>query len=184
MTYITTIEAVSEQELVNFDQFVKAGQQLRSMQNNLGFMIGDWVLYGREHFPEQMELALEQSEIEPRTAKKCAVIAKQFPKAVRSQKLAFDHHQAVASLSKPDALQILHQAERKDWKLSEVKEAVTKHRYETGQIFDDEDVDYYLMEQIVRCWNRATVEARQSFWALAENANFQTIDEDDVEKYA
>lgn len=163
-----------------FDQWVETGRQLASMKRDLGFMIGDWVNHGREHFAEQIELALEAAGMDARFALKAAHVAKTFPRHVRAESLSFDHHRVVMKLPRPEQLNLLKQANERKWKTQELKDAAVQRRYEIGQDFEDEDLDSYLEVQMIRAWNRATPAARESFVERTAVVNFGIIDEDKI----
>lgn len=164
----------------SFDDWVNTGRQLATMKKRLGFMIGDWVNHGRQHFPEQIEMALEAAGIDQRFALKASNVAKAFPAHVRADDLSFDHHRAVLKLPQPERVEILSKASKEHWDTGAIKEAVTQWRYDHGELFDDEDVDTHLCSLIVRAWNRGTKEARSLFMDLAAIANLGVIDEDEA----
>ena len=162
------------------EEWLSAGQQIAKMGKQLGFLVGDWVNAGRARFPEQLDLALGEVGIDPRFARKAAHVAAEFPRGQRDNALSFDHHAPLAALPKPVRMKILKQAHAKRWTPSQVRDAVTRRRYETGALFDDEDIDSAMMTIIVRAWNRATPNARALFRELAENVAVGVIDEDDA----
>ncbi len=179
MNAITTVKAAEiVLEGASFDDWLSAGRDLARMKNRLGFMIGDWVNHGKEHFPEQLALALEQADIDPKLASSAATIAQAFPDSLRAKGLAFDHYKAVHKLPRDKAIEILSNAERDHLTLRQVRDAVTTERYESGDMFGDDDRDYYLQVQIIRAWNRGTPKAREMFLELATAANLAAIDED------
>jgi len=163
-----------------FDLWLETGRQLSSMHKHLGFMVGDWVNHGREKFPDQIELALEQAGIDHRFADRASQVAKLFPAPTRAKGLAYEHHKAVARLPKDEALTLLAKADQQHWQIRQLRDAVTQHRYESGDLFEDEDRDYYLAREMIRAWNRGTPEARKAFAELVAVSNFGTIDEDEV----
>lgn len=164
----------------SFDDWLNTGRQLARMHRHLGFMVGDWVNHGREHFPEQITLALELADIDERYAVKASHVSRMFPPASRAHSLSFDHHRAVIKLPPPERLEVLAQADKQHWKIADIREEVVKRRYEAGSLFDDEDIHSNLCSQVVRAWNRATTEARELFMTLATAADLGVIDEDEV----
>lgn len=160
------------------DQWLAAGRQLAKMKDHLGFMIGDWVNHGREHFPEQLDLLIEEAGFEPSFSMKAARIAEKFPVHVRNSQLSFDHHKAVHMLPPPERLELLQKASVEHWDLKHMREAVVQQRYDNGSLFEDDDLDAHLMTIIVRDWNRATPRARAEFMELAVLAGTGIIDED------
>jgi hypothetical protein len=162
------------------DQWLATGRELARMKDHLGFMIGDWVNHGRKHFPEQLDLLIEQAGFDPRASLKAARVAEKFPAHVRNKRLSFDHHRVVHMLPAPDQLDLLQKAGREHWDVKALREAVVQKRYESGDLFDDEDVDATLLTIIIRDWNRATPQARKDFLELAALAGAGIIDEDQV----
>jgi hypothetical protein len=180
---ILTLEATREISIpatASLDQWIEAGRHLAKMKKRLGFMIGDWVNHGREHFPDQMELALDSADIDPKFALKAANVARMFPVHCRADDLSFDHHRALVKLPADERLGLLQEARKGHWDVGEVKEAVTQWRYEHGQLFDDEDIDTHLCTLIVKAWNRGTPDARKLFMELATIAKTGVIDEDEA----
>lgn len=177
---VGSAQAMSIPATATIDQWIDAGRQLATMKKRLGFMIGDWVNHGRQHFPDQIEMALERAEIDPKFAQKAANVARMFPAHCRAESLSFDHHRALVKLPAPERIEILHKADNGHWGVGDVREAVTQWRYENGQLFDDEDVETHLCTLIVKAWNRATPDARKLFMALAETVGTGVIDEDEA----
>jgi hypothetical protein len=163
-----------------FDQWLETGRNLASIGKCFGFMVGDWVNHGREHFPQQIELALDAAGIDHKFAHKAANVAKMFPAPCRAGDLSFDHHRALVKLPGPERIELLQKAHQQHWEVGELKEAVTQWRYENGELFDDEDVETHLCTLIVKAWNRATPGARKLFMPLAEIAGTGVIDEDEA----
>ena len=76
---------------------------------------------------------------------------------------------------------MLKQAVDEHWNERTAHHHVVEHKVETGKLFDDGDEVSRIATEIVRCWNRATPDAREYFYALAEMAastGFGAIDED------
>lgn len=162
------------------DQWIETGRQLSTMKRRLGFMIGDWVNHGREHFPAQIEMALETAGIDQKFAQKAANVSRLFPSHCRADGLSFDHHRALVKLPAPERIELLQKAHQQHWEVGELRSAVTQWRYDHGELFDDEDVDSHLCTLIVQAWNRASKQAREDFMARATLAKFGIIDEDEV----
>jgi hypothetical protein len=175
MTALSIIPAQTD-----FEAWLATGRNLSAMHRHLGFMVGDWLNHGREHFPGQIELAIEQAGIDRKFADRAADTAKLFPEHVRSKELHFDHHRAVAKLPRADALPLLSKAELNHWTLRQIRDEVITIRHTQGDIFEDEDRDYYLEREMIRAWNRGTVEARKSFAERVATSHLQTIDEDEA----
>lgn len=179
MNALATIEHPIPAEQANW---LQRGVAIAQRKRDLEWDMADWINEGTEAGYVQVgfEFLSDQLGVAPKRLKDALKAAKTFPPAIRDAKLSVEHHVAVASLPKDEALPLLKRASTDHMPVNELREHVTKRRYETGQRFDDEDMDSTLCTHIVRAWNRATPEARRSFMELAETVKFQIIDEDEV----
>lgn len=182
MNALTPLEpvALTIPDQATYQDWLATGQQLSTMHRHLGFMVGDWLNHGREHFPEQIDLALEQAGIDARFADRASQVARLFPDHLRAKGLAYEHHKAVARLPQDEALKLLSQAEQHKWQLRQLRDEVVTIRFQQGDIFEDEDRDYYLEREMIRAWNRGTPDARRSFAERVASSHLQTIDEDEA----
>ncbi len=156
-----------------FDKWLDEGRGLGKAKQHLGFMIGDWVHRGREQFPDQIEMALEQTGLDRRFIRKAERVALAFPPHMRSTKLSFEDHQEVLSLPEQERLPLLQKAESAGWRNRQIKDAAIQKRYEIGDDFRDEDRDWYLYLEWKRCFNRLTDGAKklavEAMQAMTEN---------------
>ena len=163
--------------------WIGRGRDLAARRRDVDWAIADWMTEGKDAgylTQSGFDFLSENLGLAPKRLKDALKAAATFPPALRDTALSVEHHAAVASLPKEEALPLLKRASTEHLPVNELREAVNQYRYRTGQRFDDEDMDSTLCTHIVRAWNRATPEARRSFMELAETVNFQIIDEDEV----
>jgi hypothetical protein len=180
MNAITIIEAKPPATL---DQWVAKGRALVEQRRDIDWRLADWMAEGKNagHLSQaKFDFLSENLGLAPKRLKDALKAATVFPPALRDSTLSVEHHAAVASLPKDEALPLLKRAAKEHLSVNECREVVTQHRYQTGQRFDDEDTDSTLCTLIVRAWNRATPEARASFMELARPAKLGIIDEDEA----
>ncbi|MBH0112728.1 hypothetical protein I5E68_07155 [Novosphingobium sp. YJ-S2-02] len=180
MNAITTIEAAP---LAPLDDWVAKGRSLVAQRLDVDWKIADWMAEGKDagHLSQaKFDFLSDNLGLAPRRLKDALKAALHFPPALRDASLSVEHHAAVASLPKDEALPLLKRASSEHLQVQDLREAVTQRRYETGALFDDEDTDTTLCTLVVRAWNRATPDARESFMQLARTVNFGIIDEDEV----
>lgn len=182
MNAITVIEAAPPP--ATLDAWVAKGRDLVSQRLDVDWKIADWMAEGKDagHLSQaKFDFLSENLGLAPKRLKDALKAATVFPPALRDSTLSVEHHAAVASLPKDEALPLLKRAAREHLSVNECREVVTQHRYNTGQRFDDEDTDSTLCTHIVRAWNRATPEARADFADLVKAVRFEgIIDEDEV----
>ena len=179
MNAITVIEAAPPSQ----EAWIERGKTLVSQRLTVDWAIGDWMVEGKQagHLSQtKFDFLSENLGLAPKRLKDALKAATTFPPALRDASLSVEHHAAVANLPRDEALPLLKRAHDEHLPINELREAVTQHRYSTGTLFNDEDVDSTLCTLIVRAWNRASVNARELFMELAECAEYGIIDEDQV----
>lgn len=102
-----------------FDDWLDEGRVIASTKTSLDWAIADWVSYGQQVFPEQVEMALGSAVGDlvgdRRAIEKMAKTALAFPPSTRSAKLSFEHHAQIADMPREQALPFLVEAERQHW---------------------------------------------------------------------
>lgn len=165
------------------DQWLDKGRDLFTQRRDVDWQIAGWMVEGKQagHLCQaKFDFLSEQLGVAPKRLKDALKAAEAFPPALRDINLSVEHHAAIASLPREEALPLLRRASADHLPVNALREFVTQRRYETGQNYHDEDTDSTLATLIVRAWNRATPAARESFMELAEGARLGVIDEDEV----
>lgn len=85
---------------LTYEQLEAVGGLLGRMHQSLRFAIGDWLLLMENRFPEQFSQAVEVLQISPEGMQEYLRVSLKVPRSIRSEKLSWSHHRAVASLSK------------------------------------------------------------------------------------
>lgn len=168
-------------DAATLEEWLDAGKQLARWKKRIGFMVGDWAIHGRKHFPEQLELAIGQADLGLEYVRKSERIAEKFPPHLRNARLSFDHHDVAGGLNDAtEQLDFLRKAEINQWSVKELRAEVVLHDHELGRRYTDTDIDNSHYTCLVRDWNRATRTAREDFLAVANLVGFGIIDEDKV----
>lgn len=164
------------------DEWLSRGLAIADRKVALEWDMADWIVEGQEagYIQGGFDFLGQQLGIAPPRLKAACKAAKQFPPALRDSSVSVEHHAALASLPRDEALPLLQRAAREHLTVNDCREVVTQRRYETGQNFEDDDKDSTLCTLIVRAWNRGTPEARRSFMDLAKAAKGGIIDEDEA----
>lgn len=178
-----TIDALPVEQMT-FDDWVTSARSLFADQRQAEWRVAEWLRIGIETFPDepQMTLFLDQIGVDRKRAISDAKVAKLIPPSWRSDRVSFDVCKQIAKIEDEGArLRMLKQAVDEHWNEKEAHHHVVEHKVESGQLFPDGDDISRLATEIVRCWNRASPDARRYFFALAEIAaakDFVPIDED------
>jgi len=62
-----------------YPHWLSVGRSLASQKRNIDWLIGDWIAFGRTHFPEQIELAIADLADDPNRIKRIERTTATFP---------------------------------------------------------------------------------------------------------
>lgn len=184
MNAITIIQAVTAP--ATREQWLDGLKGLLEERRDVDWRIGDALIAGKTagHLKQTgFDFLSEELGLNRKRVNDAIKAAEVFPPALRVPALSLEHHAAVASLPRDEALPLLKRASIEHLSVNECREVVTQHRYNTGQRFDDEDTDSTLCTHIVRAWNRGTPDARELAFTLLKSAaaqGFTIVDEDEA----
>lgn len=153
-------------------------------KRNVEWEIADTLEAGRAQFGDdpQMQLFLDAIGYDQKRAIADAKVAKLIPAAWRTDKISFEVCKHIAKVEDPELRRrMIKQAEAEHWNERAAHHAVVEHKVASGTLFGDDDPVARLSTEIVRCWNRATPDAREYFYQLAEMSaasGFGIIDQD------
>lgn len=187
MNAITIIEAGAIAATPQ-EEWLNRGRDIAHRKVALEWDMAEWIAEGvRDGHAKQLGFdfaALGQElGIAPPRLKAACKAANAFPPSQRAAGVSVEHHAVAASLPKDEALPLLQRAAREHLPVNALREHVTQRRYATGENFPDDDTDSTLCTLIVRAWNRATPEARESafeHFKLAASHGFAIVDEDEA----
>jgi len=160
-----------------FLEWLDKGREIVRKRKELEWDLADWVLEGREHFPEQLDLALADVSDDPRNLKRIEKTARAFPPSQRCASLSFEHHAHVADLPTQDALPLLREAERERLPAKKLRIKAMLRKVETGQILPrEDDAEDDALMALVRAWNRAPVSVREEFAEMMADSAMGVIE--------
>lgn len=166
---------------LHYPGWLEVGRGLAASKRNMDWLIGDWVGFGREHFPEQIALdlpMLAEAAGDHASLKRIEKTVAAFPSHMRDASLSFEHHANVADLPGEDRLDLLRKAHAEKLSAKQIKVEATMRRISNGQqaMWKDEDIDYTELMSIVRAWNSARPHIREQFLDLAAPAKTGIIE--------
>lgn len=95
-----------------FVDWVEVGARLKRAEARVMFLLGDWIRFGEQHYPDRYEQAIAATHYAYSTIQKAATVAKAIPPAARRESLPFAYHAEVAALPPPERDALLDRAER------------------------------------------------------------------------
>lgn len=173
----TAALALALPENMTFDSWLTEGRTLAATKRHMDFLIGDWINFGRQHFPEQIQESLPGLFDDMKLAKRAEKTAAAFPPHLRDASLTFEHHAHVADLPMQEALPLLKQAHDQNLPARKLRVQAMLRKVETGQVLpreDDPEDDELLA--CVRAWNRARTSVREDFAEMVAESGFGIIE--------
>ncbi len=114
---------LSMTQTLTFEEWRDMAPTLGQLVTGVGFVIGDWLVYGETHFSEKGPItrrvstliydeAVNVTGLDRRTLHNYAYVARRVPAARRSLRLSWEHHRIVAKLPALEQEHWLHLAEK------------------------------------------------------------------------
>ena len=99
---------------LTFEEWQELAQSIGQASRSIGFIIGDWLVYGQELFgvdgyPDKRvdsasyQLAIASTGLDLSTLQNYAYVSRKVPYSLRSERLSWEHHRLMAKL--PEAEQ-------------------------------------------------------------------------------
>ena len=159
------------------EQWTTLGRTLVESRQRIDWLIGDWIAFGRSHFPEQLDLTIDSLGDDTKRLKRIERTAKAFPPHTRHKRLSFEHHAHVADLPVQDALPLLKDAAAEKLSAREFRLKAMMHKVDTGALLPrDDDPENDALMACVRAWNHASREVRREFADMIADSDLSVID--------
>ncbi|OYZ07702.1 MAG: hypothetical protein B7Y36_19005 [Novosphingobium sp. 28-62-57] len=161
---------------IAFPDWLDVGRNLANQKRHIDWLIGDWITFGRQRFPEQVELAIDQFG-DRNHIKRIEKTVLAFPAHLRCSELSFDHHAHVADMPVQEALPLLKMAEAQNLDAKTLRVQAMLRKVEIGQIIPrEDDPDDDMLLAMVRAWNRSPRDVRSEFLEMAQGTSCGLID--------
>ena len=178
MNALTTIEPA--QIGPTFDEWLAQGQKLLADRKAQDWRLADHLATGQRLFPKQIEMHFigQQLGMEPKFLTSVVKAAEAFPESNRDTALTLEHHIHAASLPEGERLSMLKKAHEARWTPKQMRKEVMRHRVAIGHYtaLPDDDPEHHLYMSIVRAWNNAPSDVRETFMQQIEETGLEDID--------
>lgn len=169
--------ALSLPSAMLYPDWIATGRELANIKRNIDWLIGDWLSFGRVHFPEQIEMAIADLGEDPKRIKRIETTVTAFPPSRRDASLSFDHHAHVADMPTQEALPLLKAAHDANWTARQLRVEAMLRKCEIGQNLPrDDDPDHDHLLALSRAWNRAPGNVREEFADMIAESHMGVID--------
>lgn len=101
--------------------WTRIGKQIGLLRSCSAWWLGDWLIYGRENFPDRYKQAMAGTSLDYQTLRNYAWVAGRFAVSRRRDTLSFQHHAAVAALPGSQQDLWLDLASSRSWSIAQLR---------------------------------------------------------------
>ncbi|MFB7211605.1 LmbU family transcriptional regulator [Streptomyces sp. NPDC056255] len=109
---------------LSFEAWQRAGGQLAGVIDSSSWWLGDWLVYGKDHYADRYQLGIRTAGLKYQTLRNYAWVSRRFDMSRRRSGLTFQHHAEVASLPLDKQETWLDEAEKKRWTTKQLRNAI------------------------------------------------------------
>lgn len=168
---------------LTFESWELAGRQLSGIVNSSSWWLGDWLVYGKDHYSDRYERGVRAAGLQYQTLRNYAWVSRRFEVKRRRAALSFQHHAEMASLPVEEQERWLDQAEQQGWSTKQLRRAMRLARgAEVGEASQAETRRRLAVpDSRLEWWHKAAaqsgVELEQWVLATLDNAAEQILEE-------
>jgi hypothetical protein len=133
------------------------GEQILVFSDSTAWWIGDWLIFGRDKYPDRYQRAVEETSLDYQTLRNYAWVAGRFAVSRRRDMLSFQHHVEVAKLPEDQQDLWLERAERSGWSRNELRRQLRSIRPHRAA---KKEPPSHVVELSISC-------ERQELWQIA-----------------
>lgn len=152
-----------------FTRWQSFGRQLFLVSDSSAWWLGDWLIFGRERYPDRYRKAVAETGLDYKTLRNYAWVAGKVPITRRRASLSFQHHAEVAALQPGDQDKWLILAEESRWTRRDLRSAIKRVATDAGADGEKEiHVRLSTTEEYERAWAQAATQAGKTLseWIL------------------
>jgi len=125
---LTKRTALSLPENLPLDSWKQIGEQIHIISDASAWWIGDWLVFGRDKYPDRYKRAIGETSLEYQTLRNYAWVAGRFDASRRRDRLSFQHHLEVAALPQDQQDLWLERAEQSGWSRNDLRAELRCYR--------------------------------------------------------
>ncbi|MFE9931032.1 LmbU family transcriptional regulator [Streptomyces sp. NPDC005533] len=119
---------------MSFDDWEKAGRQLSGIVDSSSWWLGDWLVYGKDHYTDRYQRGIRAAGLQYQTLRNYAWVSRRFDFSRRRGALSFQHHAELASLPHDEQEAWLDRAEQRKWTTKQLRSAIRAAREDEAQV--------------------------------------------------
>ncbi|WP_279617051.1 LmbU family transcriptional regulator [Streptomyces yokosukanensis] len=111
-----------------YDEWERAGRQLADVLDSSSWWLGDWLVYGKDHYTDRYQHGIRAAGLSYQTLRNYAWVSRRFDLTRRRSALSFQHHAELASMPVEEQDLWLDRAEQGQWTTKQLRGAVRAAR--------------------------------------------------------
>jgi hypothetical protein len=135
-TPLTTRTGLLLPEKLPMEEWQRVGQRITAVADSSAWWLGDWLIYGRQRYPDRYRQAVKETTLDYQTLRNYAWVAGKIPQSRRRFALSFQHYAEVATLPEEEQDEWLGQAEMFNWSRRTLREKLQAGRRELATAAD------------------------------------------------
>jgi hypothetical protein len=111
-----------------YDEWERAGRQLADVLDSSSWWLGDWLVYGKDHYTDRYQRGIRAAGLSYQTLRNYAWVSRRFDLTRRRPTLSFQHHAELASMPVEEQDLWLDRAEQRQWTTKQLRSAIRAAR--------------------------------------------------------
>lgn len=111
-----------------YDEWERSGRQLAGVLDSSSWWLGDWLVYGKDHYTDRYQRGLRAIGLSYQTLRNYAWVSRRFDLTRRRPALSFQHHAELASMPVDEQDSWLDRAEQQQWTTKQLRGALRTAR--------------------------------------------------------
>ncbi|MFE0605840.1 LmbU family transcriptional regulator [Streptomyces sp. NPDC058892] len=111
-----------------YDEWERAGRQLADVLDSSSWWLGDWLVYGKDHYTDRYQRGIRAVGLSYQTLRNYAWVSRRFAPTRRRPALSFQHHAELASMPVEEQDLWLDRAEQRQWTTKQLRDATRAAR--------------------------------------------------------
>ncbi len=116
-----------------YDEWERAGRQLADVLDSSSWWLGDWLVYGKDHYTDRYQRGIRAAGLSYQTLRNYAWVSRRFDHTRRRPTLSFQHHAELASMPVEEQDLWLDRAEQRQWTTKQLRGAIRATRQSEQQ---------------------------------------------------
>lgn len=109
---------------LSLEAWCRLGGRILTVCDSSAWWIGDWLVFGQNQYGDRYRRAMEKTKLDYQTLRNYAWVARKFEPSRRRDRLTFQHHMEVASLSQAEQDHWLDFAVRLNWSRNQLRKQI------------------------------------------------------------